>query len=69
MISPLGTNVQASWGSLIQGDSGVKYVKDIETYKNDINYPNCAVAPIHESFDKKKWEVAVTLSLANFLII
>lgn len=67
MVSPLGSNVPSSWNSLLQGDSGIKYVKDLEGYKDDPNYPNCPVAPIHESFDKKKWEVAVIISFLSSL--
>lgn len=55
----MGSDVQSSWESLKQGNSGIRYLKDIEAYKDDANYPNCAVAPVHDSFDKKKWEVAV----------
>jgi len=59
LVSPLGSNVQSSWESLIKGESGIKNIKDIEAYKEDPNYPACVVATIHESFDKKKWEVPV----------
>ena len=62
MVSPLGSDTKSSWDAMIQGQSGIKYIKDLQEYKDDNNYPNCAIAPIHESFDKKKWEVAVRIS-------
>lgn len=59
MVSPLGSDVQSSWNALISGQSGIKNLKSLAPYMNDHNFPECAIAPIHESFDAKKWQVPV----------
>jgi len=66
LVSPLGSNVQSSWDSLLRGESGIRNIKDIEAYKDDANFPSCVIAPIHDSFDKKKWEVAVKINYKAF---
>ncbi len=59
MVSPLGANVESSWNSLLQGKSGIRNIREIPEYKDNMDLPNCMIAPAHSSFDKKKWEVSV----------
>ncbi len=59
MVSSLGSDLQSSWKSLISGQSGIKNLKTLAPYANDPSFPECAIAPIHESFDAKKWQVPV----------
>lgn len=59
MISPLGSNMLSSWQSLINGNSGIISLKDHPNYKENKDYPECYIAPVHSSFDTAKWRVPV----------
>jgi len=65
MVSPLGSNVESSWNSLIQGKSGIRNIREIDEYKDNKDLPDCMIAPVHPSFDRKKYEVSVTKNLSN----
>jgi hypothetical protein len=62
MVSPLGSNIKSSWDSLLKGNSGIKFIKELPQCKDDPNFPDGVIAPIHESFDPKKWQVQVRSS-------
>lgn len=60
MVSPLGISVESSWKNLISGVSGIVDIKDLPQFNKD-SFPECYIAPIHASFDRNKWKVAVRL--------
>jgi hypothetical protein len=59
MISPLGSSVNSSWNSLLKGESGIINIKSLKEFENDNNFPECYIAPCHQSFDHSKWKIPV----------
>ena len=60
MVSPLGIDSKSSWQNLLQGASGIVNIKDLPECQND-SFPEGYIAPIHKSFDKKKWRIPVNI--------
>ena len=58
MVSPLGSSSSTSFQSLISGNSGIISIKSLPECQNP-SFPECNIAPIHQSFDKSKWKIPV----------